>query len=91
MADSIQIKATEAGSEPKNALLNHKELGFHTDEEALYIGYNGRKNIKLCQASDVGRVAEKVDSLPEDANLGEVISAFNSLLLSLKNSGLMKT
>ena len=97
MAGKIQIKATMFANgtyyppkdeEPK---LEDREFAFHRGENALYIGNELGKPIKLCQASDVGRAAKKIDVVPGNAEISEVISAFNGLVSALKESGLMKT
>ena len=79
MADLIQIKA---GNNVGKSLAD-REIAYSRNEEALYIGDNG-KNVKLT------RKADAVVQLAEDADLPAVISAYNSLVSALKASGLMK-
>lgn len=97
MATKIQIKATmfendtyypPKGEDPK---LEDREFAFHRGENALYIGNEKGKPIKLCQASDVGKVAKKVDFLPDNADIATVVARVNELISVLRESGLMHT
>ena len=87
MNDLIRIRATKEGVQPA-ATLENRELGYYTDEKALYIGVN-RQNIKLCQADDVGRVATKVEALSDDADILQVVAKVNEIISALQDSGLM--
>ena len=50
MADSITIKSGSLGSRDEMPKLTANELGYRTDEKALYIGTTGG-NVKLCDAN----------------------------------------
>jgi hypothetical protein len=89
MDDVILIKATNGNNEPKQ-LLNDREFGYNRREKALYIGDNGQR-VKLCQADDVGRIANKVETLGDDANLAQVVAKINEVISVLQDSGLMNT
>ena len=89
MADTIRIKATSIDDEP-GSILTDRVLAYHRKEKALYIGDDNNMPVKLCQADDVGKKAEKVDDVPTDAQLGGVITVVNNLISALKESGLMK-
>lgn len=95
MADMVLIKATMLKNgtlyPPQSQKLEDRELAFHRSEEALYIGDDNGNPIKLCQASDVGRAAEKVAPLESDAALSDVIAKVNEMISALKDGGLMKT
>ncbi len=92
MANLIKIK----GGNGTNAL-GERELAYHEDEKALYIG-TGNGNVKLCRAEDIAKVDGKLTAVPvasqeildADAEIGEVINAFNNLIAALKASGVMK-
>lgn len=93
MEDKILIKSGSGDSR-----LVSKELAYHTTEKALYIGTE-KGNIKLCNADDILKLEGKLtatqmemqENLGDGAELGDVITAFNSLLASLKANGIMKT
>ncbi len=96
MADKILIKATKGDNEPSK-VLDDNELGFHTREQALYIGL-GRKNIRLCGAGDKEELGGKLtatpvpvqESLSADAGLSDVVVAFNNLISAMTECGIMK-
>lgn len=72
MADSVKIKSGELGNRsemPKLAYdeTNGSELGFRTDEKALYIGTQGG-NVRLCGAGDIAAIREYIDGLVADIN-----------------------
>ena len=93
MDDLILIKGGTSGSK-----LKEREVAYHTAEKALYIGAESG-NIRLCGADDVSKIdgkltAEPVEfqaSLEADAEIGEVVTAFNNLISALKASGVMNT
>ncbi len=90
MADYIKIRGGKGKS-----LLKERELGFHTDEQALYIGLGGA-HIQLCRAEDIegkltAKQAEGQEEIKDSASINEVITALNSLISALKESGIMKT
>ena len=94
MDDLIQIR----GGEKCKAALRERELGYNIAEKALYVGTeNG--NVKLCRAEDIGKIEGKLTATPaasqaslkDDAQIGEVITAWNNLISALKGCGVMKT
>ena len=89
MDDAIRITATKKGTPPSRTLLD-REIGYNRDQKAFYIGADGF-NVMLCRADDVGKEADKIDALPEDAELGDVVAAFNDLISALKAGKVMKT
>ena len=99
MADLIQIKR---GDTAGVSFLADGELGYSSEEKALYIGDGGRRNQKLCSAETAAKVeslerdkltataAEAVADIAEGAGINSVISSFNLLISALKTSGIMK-
>lgn len=79
MADTIQIKRGNTAG----GTLADGELGYSREEKALYIGDNGT-NQRLAGA------IESVETLAIDSMTSEVVTAFNSLITAMKNSGMMK-
>ena len=57
MSDLIKIKCGALGSREKMPTLAAGELGYSTDEKALYIG-TADGNVKLCEAGLIDRVAK---------------------------------
>lgn len=72
MADSVKIKSGALGDRsqmPKLAYdeTNGSELGFRTDEKALYIGTK-EGNVRLCGAGDIAAIREYIDGLVAGIN-----------------------
>lgn len=94
MADTILLKGGKKANMPT---LRDREIVVATDEEAVYIGING-KNVRVCGADDKAQLdnkltatqAETLTELAAGSDLSAVISAYNSLLSVLKASGIMK-
>ena len=95
MDDLIKIR----GGDNKNGLdLQERELAYQTSEKALYIGTSDG-NVVLCRAEDIDKIdgkltatqAEAQASIKADAEIGEVVTALNTLISALKASGIMKT
>lgn len=93
MADLIKIKGGDGTS-----ALQEREIAYHETEKALYIG-TASGNVRLCRADDVVKIEGKLTATPAasqgnleaDAEIGEVVTAFNNLLAALKASGIMNT
>lgn len=67
MADKITIKSGALGGRTAMPNLNTDELGYRTDEKALYIGTeNG--NVKLCDAEMEQRLKAYIDGLVQTIN-----------------------
>jgi hypothetical protein len=65
MADSITIKSGALGDRDTMPRLSVDELGFRTDEKALYIGTKDG-NVRLCGVEDAVKLAEisaKIDEI----------------------------
>lgn len=95
MADTIQIRAGKKAGMPTLAV---RELGYVTDEKALYIG-TANGNVKLCDADLEDTVKNKLTATPvaaqgsldAAAELAAVITAYNNLIAAMKASGMMAT
>ena len=90
MANLIRIK----GGAGKGTLRG-RELAYHTEEKALYIG-TADGNVLLCRAEDIdGKLtAQPIAAqagIGADADITAVIAAVNNLISALKESGIMKT
>lgn len=57
MADLIKIKSGALGDRESMPNLTEDELGYCTDEQALYIGTKGG-NVRLCGVADALKLAE---------------------------------
>ena len=76
MADLIKIKAG-SGNVPA---LQERELAYHKDEKALYIG-TGDKNERLCGAGDIAEVNSRLDSINAETNeIKATITTLNGLI-----------
>ena len=63
MADLIKIKSGEPAAErPEMPDLDECELGYRTDEKALYIGTKDG-NVRLCGADDIASIIARLDAL----------------------------
>ena len=62
MADTITIKSGALGGRVSMPKLGDDELGYHTDEKALYIGTESG-NERLCGANDVSELNAKIEAL----------------------------
>ena len=99
MADLIQIKASNTVGV---SFLADREMAYSRSEKALYIGDGGRRNQKLCSAETAAKVedleinkltATQLEEMPlllDGASITDVVSAYNSLISALKESGIMK-
>ena len=100
MADKILLRAGGRANIPK---LDNREIGYVTDEKALYVG-TPTGNVKVASAFTEDRMdaleddmagkltaiqAAAVPTLAGDADAAAIAAAFNSLLASLKASGMM--
>ena len=85
MADLITIKSGALGGRATMPKLNENELGYRTDEEALYIGAD--KNVRLCGANDVAVMNALIDSIRADiANINQEITNIKARLDALPPS-----
>jgi hypothetical protein len=99
MDDLVQIKCSDGVGV---SFLADREIAYSRSEKALYIGDGGRRNQKLCSAETAAKVealenekltataAEAIAELAEGADLNSVIATVNSVISSLKTSGIMK-
>ncbi len=89
MNDKIHIRtgALSEGRTEMPALSYDKdkgsELGYRTDEEALYIG-TGAGNKRLCGAKDVGNINARIDAINETvtsvlAQIRDITSQISSI------------
>jgi hypothetical protein len=62
MADLITIKSGALGGRTKMPNLNENELGYCTDEKALYIGTKDG-NVRLCGADDIPTIIARLESM----------------------------
>lgn len=62
MADSIMIKSGALGEREEMPVLKVDELGYRTDEKALYIGTTGG-NVRLCGKDDIGKINALIDGI----------------------------
>ena len=67
MADLVRIKCGELGDREEMPTLQYDaekgcELGYRTDESALYIGTNNG-NKRLCGVNDVAELNNKINSI----------------------------
>lgn len=62
MADSIMIKSGALGEREEMPELKVNELGYRTDEDALYIGTKGG-NVRLCGKDDIERINALMDGI----------------------------
>lgn len=62
MADLITIKSGALGDRQAMPKLNTDELGYCTDEEALYIGTES-ENKRLCGVKDKADIIAQIDAL----------------------------
>lgn len=62
MADVITIKSGALGDRTKMPNLNENELGYRTDEKALYIGTKDG-NVRLCGADDIQNIIARLEAL----------------------------
>ena len=83
MADIIMIKR---GTNDGLYGLHDGEIAYHTLEKALYIGTEKNGNLKLCSA----RKVEAQPVLRADADIEEVVTAFNNLIAALKAGEVME-
>lgn len=72
MADLIQIKSGALGDREAMPKLTEDELGYCTDEQALYIGTKSG-NVRLCGVSDAVKLAEI------SAKIEEITARLNEL------------
>ena len=87
MADTIRLRAGNKDGMPK---LADRELAYVRDENALYVGTpTGNKDITAGKltASQVAAQAEVSTS----AGTKDLAAALNSLIVAMKNSGVMST
>lgn len=91
MADNIYLRAGNKAEMPE---LSDREPAYVRDEEALYIGtpdgnvkVNGKELAKKLEATPAAAQAE----LDLEADAAAVVSAFNSLIAAMKESGLMES
>lgn len=81
MQDTIKIKGGKSGK-----ALEPRELAYHTEEKALYIGGTEKEgNVKLTFPPIASQ-----SSLNSSASLANVVTAFNNLIAAMKASGMMK-
>lgn len=62
MADLITIKSGALGNRAEMPKLSEDELGYCTDEEALYIGAESG-NKRLCGVKDKADIIAQIDAL----------------------------
>lgn len=62
MADLITIKSGALGDRETMPILSVNELGYRTDEKALYIG-TANGNERLCGVSDIAEQNAKIAEL----------------------------
>ena len=62
MADLITLKSGALGNRTSMPKLNEDELGYRTDEKALYIGAK-EGNVRLCGADDIARLDRLIEEL----------------------------
>ena len=62
MADLIKIKCGALGERDTMPKLNEGELGFRTDEKALYIG-TSNGNVRLCGVDDIPNITARLEEL----------------------------
>ena len=72
MADLITIKSGALGDRGTMPKLNKDELGYRTDEKALYIGTDG-ENERLCGVGDIARLEALISDIT--ARLDEMTSS----------------
>lgn len=92
--DTILLKGGKKANMP---VLREREIVVATDEEALYVGING-KNVRVCGAGDKAELDKKLTAnkmaslspLAADSDIAAVITAYNSLISALKTSGIME-
>ena len=75
MADLITIKSGSLGSRQEMPKLSADELGYRTDEEALYIGSEAG-NKRLCGVKDVADIIARIDAL--SARIDEIIARLDA-------------
>lgn len=76
MADLITIKSGALGDRQAMPKLSTDELGYCTDEEALYIGAES-ENKRLCGAKDVGNINTRLDAL--SATITSILAQISSI------------
>ena len=76
MADTITIKSGALGSRGSMPRLAMDELGYRTDEKALYIGSN-IVNVRLCGANDVTELNAKIEAL--NGRLNDITARLDAL------------
>lgn len=62
MADLIKIKSGAKGNREKMPKLEVGELGYATDEKALYIG-TASGNVRLCGADDYNAIMTEINGI----------------------------
>lgn len=75
MADLITIKSGALGSRTEMPKLSVDELGYCTDEEALYIGTDAG-NKRLCGVKDKVSIIAQIDAL--SARIDEIIARLDA-------------
>lgn len=87
MADTILIKCGKLNGRAKMPSLDYKqssegnrqiggELGFNTEEQALYIGTD-KGNVRLCGANDIGNLIAQINA--NNAILAEINGTLESI------------
>lgn len=76
MADTITIKSGALGSRGAMPTLFNGELGYRTDEKALYIGIGGN-NWRLCGVYDISELNSKIEAL--NGRLDEITARLEAL------------
>lgn len=79
MADLITIKGGALGDRDTMPRLAINELGFRTDEKALYIGTSDG-NVRLCCVDELVKIADiytKIDNI--NTQLGELKAGLEAL------------
>ena len=92
--DTILLKG---GKKENMPTLREREIVVATDEEAVYVGING-KNVRVCGAGDKIELdkkltANKMPSLSQlatNSDISTIVTAYNSLISTLKTSGIME-
>lgn len=62
MADTIKIKSGALGDRTVMPKLVENELGYQTNEKALYIGTSSG-NVRLCGADDISDLNKRIDDI----------------------------
>lgn len=62
MADLIKVKSGALGNRGTMPRLDKDELGYRTDEKALYIGTDAG-NMRLCGVNDVEQINAQIQAI----------------------------